>query len=177
MRSFAPVLHMAHENELFGEKHMFDTTFYPQALTAPELIAVEPAQELVHFNYVISNYRHFVRDREKGWRDTHFRLLLIRVLVDLFDEEGSGRYLLPSLARLAGYLGEASAPVQYPDPAAGQKSYSGLRDLLSRALTGPWMTGPGRELAARALKPFDDFYGVSSTEVGDLGAPATTPGA
>ena len=59
MRSFAPVLHMAHQNELFGEKHTFDTTFYPQALTDQSLIDVLPTDDFVHFNYVISNYRQF----------------------------------------------------------------------------------------------------------------------
>ena len=49
LKSFVPALHMAHENELFGERHAFDTTLYPQAITHPDLIGIEPTDRYCTF--------------------------------------------------------------------------------------------------------------------------------
>ena len=98
LKSFVPALHMAHENELFGERHAFDTTLYPQAMTHPDLIGIEPSSDIVHFNYVISHYRHFLSKTATPFTDNRFLLLFIRLLVDLFDASNSNGYRLPSLS-------------------------------------------------------------------------------
>ncbi len=162
LRSFAPVLHMAHKNELFGEQHTFDTTFYPQARTDPSLIAVTPTDDFVHFNYVISNYRHFVRPHDDRWYDTRFRLLLVRLLVELFDQDSAAGYRLPGLAELGDCLGAETGPVRFPTVDKGEAEYRSFRDLLGLASPGPGWTSaaagwrPGRwllstgSMAARA---------------------------
>jgi hypothetical protein len=165
VRSFAPVLHMAHQNELFGEKHTFDTTFYPQALTDQSLIAVSPTDDFVHFNYVISNYRHFLRPRNERWHDSSFRLLLVRLLVEIFDRERAGTYRLPSLVELGNCLGAESGPVRFPDRPKGDEVYRSFRDLMGRALTGPWVDERRRQLAAGALEPFDRFFGCEGAQL------------
>ncbi|MGH9104852.1 MAG: hypothetical protein ACRDZX_03255 [Acidimicrobiales bacterium] len=173
LRRYPPFSHMAHEEELFGERHMFDTTFYPQALTAPELIAVRPVEALVHFNYVISNYRKFLRRGGEGWHDRSFRLLLVCLLVELFDPEGAPSYRVPALGQLACYLGDASAPVQLPAAAEGVAEYAAFRELLERALSGPWAAGGQQELARAVLGPFDSFYAYAGEAVAP---PTSRPG-
>jgi len=176
LRSFPPVLHMAHQNEMFGEHHMFDTTFYPQALSDPALIAVSPTEDFVHFNYVISNYRHFVRPRTGPWPDNRFRLLLVRLLVEIFDHEGAGSYQLPSLAELGGCLGVETGPVKFPERQKGEQTYRSFRDLMGRALTGPWVDDVRRQVAAEALAPFDRFYGCEGAQLFPVVAAATGEG-
>ena len=164
LRRFAPYMHMAHRATMFGEEHMFDTTFRAQSLTDPELVGVEGTDDVVHFNYVISNYRNFLRRGGSRWRDGIFRLTLISVFVELFDRANRRAYQLPTLQELAGCLGREDGAVTFPGrEAAGQ--YAEFRRLLGRALSGPWM-GPGeRERLADALAPFDRFYGVAEVAV------------
>ncbi|MGA3220990.1 MAG: hypothetical protein ABSE77_18255 [Acidimicrobiales bacterium] len=176
LRSFPPVLHMAHQNDLFGEQHMFDTTFYPQALTDPALIAVSPTDDFVHFNWVISNYRFFLAPHAEPWYDIRFRLFLVRLLVDLFDQEGAGTYRLPSLVELGHCLGAEGGPVRFPERPKGDELYRSFRDLMGRALTGPWVDDHRRQLAAAALAPFDRFYGCEGAQLFPVVAAATGEG-
>jgi hypothetical protein len=160
LRSFRPALHMAHSNRLMGEEHGFDTTFYPQSLTDQRLIGVSPSDDMIHFNYVISNYRHFVRHGCKDWFDTKFRLLFISLLVELFDREHLADYRLPSLADMAAWLGKPDAPVRFPEGDAAEKEYRDFRGLLGRALRGTWVSHRQLELAVGALAPFDRHFGT-----------------
>ena len=159
LRSFSPVLHMAHSNTMFGEEHVFDTTFYPQALTEPDLVGVAPSDDIVHFNYVISNYRRFTQRGDRTWADTKFRLLLVVVFVELFDRDRSASYRLPSLQEMGKFLGDDSGAVRFPAGEAGATEYRSFRELLGRALAGPWLAGRQHDLAAGALASFDRFYG------------------
>jgi hypothetical protein len=158
LMSFVPALHMAHENELFGERHSFDTTLYPQAITDPELIGVQPSSDIVHFNYVISHYRHFLRNTEASFRDNRFLLLFVRVLVDLFDVSNSSKYRLPTLSDLGASLGRGETGVKFPSANEGSDSYRHFRELLERILSGPWAEAGECQVALEQLKAFDDFY-------------------
>jgi hypothetical protein len=158
LKSFVPALHMAHENELFGERHSFDTTLYPQAITHPDLIGVEPTSDFVHFNYVISNYRYFVRNRATSFIDNRYLLLFIRLLVDLFDASNGSDYRLPSLEDLGACLGRGEATVEFPLAGEGSESYQHFRELFSRILSGPWADDEQRQIAHEQLNPFDQFY-------------------
>jgi hypothetical protein len=160
VRAFMPALHMAHDDEFFGEQHTFDTTFYPQVLTDQSLIGVEPSDDIVHFNYVISNYRGFTRRSGDSWLDRRFLLLLTSVFVELFDHERWRVYRLPSLSELADCVGEKTGPIRFPEAEAGAEDYRRFRALLGRALTGPWVADVQRDLAVDALAPFDRFYGL-----------------
>ena len=100
IRSFPPHLHMGHDGALWGEDHTFDTTLHPQALSEPSSIDVNGvAQSIVHFNYVITTYRLFQR-HGPGMVDDCFRLLLIRVFIDLFASDLTA-YTLPTMSELA----------------------------------------------------------------------------
>ena len=190
LRGFAPVLHMAHSNTMFGEEHVFDTTFYPQARTDPDLIGLAPSDDIVHFNYVISNYRKFTRRGERAWTDSRFRLLLVIVFVELFDRDRAASYRIPGLGEMGQFLGDSSGAIRFPAGETGAAEYKSFRELLGRALAGPWVAPRQHERAAAALAPFDRFYGYddrgtapdragpagvsSPTEVGPpLGGPTT----
>ena len=170
VRSFPPVQHMAHARRMFGERHVFDTTYYPQALTEPHRIGIAPNDDIVHFNYVISNYRRFIRRGQVQWGDGSFRLLLVSLFVAVFDRERAGAYRLPSLGELGSFLGDSAAPVRYPPPEDGAHEYPQFRRRLSKALAGPWVSEQQQQLTADALRPFDRFYGYEDKHPSGMGA-------
>jgi hypothetical protein len=159
LRSFPPHRHMAHVDELWGERHTFDTTFWAQCHTDQAAVAIRcPDDAIVHFNYVIGNYRNFLR-RPQGlpFADPRFLLLLIRVLVDLFDEGGLA-YGLPSLRALSASLGRTDGVVAYPGAEACTE-YAVFRHKTQAILDGSWTSPSRREAAAAHLTEFDRFYG------------------
>jgi hypothetical protein len=158
LRSFPPHEHLGHDAELFGEVHTFDTTFWAQCHTPQSRIGVrELGDDVVHFNYVISTYRRFQRHSgPQPFVDNEFRLLLIRLLIDLFDQ-GRGTYTLPALPELARGLTVADAQVRYPEDAA--EVYRAFRGKVTSILQGPWTSPERRDRATDALAAFDGFYG------------------
>ena len=163
IRSFPPSLHMGHEAELLGERHVFDITLHPQALTDQRRIAIhEDEAGIVHFNYVIATYRHFQK-APAGFADDRFRLLLIRLFVDLFAQLPYD-YAVPSIGELARGLGSAHAPVTYPTPDADTvAAYRDYRGKIDTILTGAWVPGDRGERCQEALAPFDVYYARSAT--------------
>ncbi len=160
LRSFPPHMHMGHDAEIYGQSHTFDTTLHPQALTPPERIGLLSQDEaIVHFNYVISTYRHFQRS-SGTFTDDNFRLLLIRVFIDLFAQEPC-LYEVPPLTELADGLTDPGARVTYEAPSPGTRErFAAFRGKLDRILDGPW-TPPGeRDRARAALEAFDNYYGL-----------------
>lgn len=156
-RSFPPTDHKGHVNTVRGLTHSFDNTIYPQCLTPPERVGVEPlAGGFVHFNYVICTYRFF--QAAKGpYEDEHFRLLLIRLLIDAFDRSGC-RYDLPPLPELVRGLTDPAALVTYR-AAATAGHYAEFRGKL-RELLGEGLTAgrPGETIRA-GVRPFDEAFG------------------
>lgn len=158
LRSFPPAMHMGHTAELLGEEHVFDITLHSQALTDPRRIGIRPQDEdIVHFNHVIGTYRGF--QRAKGtFADDQFRLLLIRLFIDLFAQVEAD-YALPTFDELARGLTDPSAPVTYPVATAEvTREYRGFRDRIERILTGAWAPDGRGEDATRALAAFDRHY-------------------
>ncbi|WP_313021400.1 hypothetical protein [Mobilicoccus sp.] len=158
IRSFPPHMHMGHESELMGESHVFDITLHPQAVTDQRRIGLQEDEEgIVHFNYVIATYRHF--QKAKGsFADERFRLLLIRLFVDLFATLPYD-YHLPSMAELATGLHDADAPVTYPAPTEETvAAYRDYRTKLEKILTGAWVPTERGGQATEALRPFDAHY-------------------
>jgi len=153
LRGFPPWRHIAHRDHLDGEPHVFDTTFWAQTRTAPARIGVRSPGAVVHFNYVISTYRNYRRSGP-GFRDGRFRLLLIRVFIDLFDTTGAA-YGLPSIDDLAAGLGKPGTDVWYaPEDAA---AYAEFRPRLDQILAA--FPPPSHTSIADALAAFDAFYG------------------
>lgn len=157
LRSFPPHMHMGHDGEYDGEKHTFDTCLHPQAVSDPARRRVVRSEDVVHFNYVISTYRHFQRSRD-GFQDDQFRLLLIRLFIDIFAQEEFD-YGLPSLAELAQGLHDSQAPVTYPAPNGQiQDDYASFRSKLDRILGGPWTPESSRGALSEQMRPFDRHY-------------------
>jgi hypothetical protein len=164
LRSFPPYRHLGHDAELYGERHTFDVTFWPQCHTPQDRIAITDLDDdVAHFNYVIGTYRWFQRHTgPESFVDTKFRLLLIRLFIDLFDQ-GRGSYTLPTLAELARGLTSEDAPVTYPPD--GAETYRAFRTKVSDILAGPWTTADRRERAGEALSGFDAHYGWSQPAI------------
>jgi len=161
LRSFPPHRHIGHEAVVDGEAHVFDTTFWPQLHTPPARIGLLEREDddVVHFNYVISTYRKF--QRSSGvFHDRSFRLLLIRLFIDLFDEQGL-TYDVPSLEQLASGLGDShDVRVRY-DPRDGER-YADFRRRIGRVLAGPWVRAERASRAVELLRPFDETYGFTT---------------
>ncbi|HEX8508770.1 MAG TPA: hypothetical protein VF635_04645 [Propionibacteriaceae bacterium] len=157
LRSFPPHRLIGHDADLFGERHTFDTTFWGQCHTPQQQIGVHDlGDDLIHFNYVISTYRRFQKRPAGAFHDAQFRLLLIRVLIDLFDQGQDDSYALPSLTEMAAGLGNPHAGITYSE--ADAATFSGFRTKLQGILDGPWTTDHRRAQATTALKAFDRFY-------------------
>ncbi|WP_226344454.1 hypothetical protein [Agilicoccus flavus] len=158
LRSFPPHMHMGHESELFGEQHVFDITLHTQALSDQRRIAIhEQDDAIVHFNYVIATYRHFQKSTST-FADDRFRLLLVRMFVDLFAQEPYD-YKMPTMSDLADGLTNPEARVVYPSPTeATSAEYRDFRGKIERILTGAWVP-PGRaDAVATAMAAFDAHY-------------------
>ena len=89
----------------------FETTLLAQARTAPERIARHRGARAGALRLGDRGLSQ-VRESRGRYKDHHFRLLLIRLLIDAFDPDG-GPYLVPSLAELERGLNDPSARVVY----------------------------------------------------------------
>jgi hypothetical protein len=165
MRSFPPHRHLGHDAVVDGERHTFDTTFWPQFHTPVSRIAVGQGLEdrVIHFNYVISTYRAFQR-RQGQFHDDAFRLLLIRLFADLFApaDESHGLPELEDLAGGIGRLGEPRVEVAYGEQ-DGER-YRRMRNQLRAVVAGPWSDPTRASRCLNLLGAFDDFYGVARME-------------
>lgn len=162
LRGFAPHFHLGHENRLDGEAHVFDTTLYPQCLTAPARIGWRtPGSGLVHFNYVICTYRYF---QAKGWafEDEHFRVLLVAILARLFDPAGDG-YAFGPVEEMSRGLRDERAQVLFRSPKTAA-NYAEFRRKFQDLLDGQLLNAEQKRLAADLLDPFDREFGWSEAE-------------
>lgn len=132
----------------------FETTLLAQARTAPERIARHAATRRVHFGWVIGGYRAFQQSRSP-FSDEHFRLLLIRLLIDAFDPEG-GPYAVPSLADLERGLSDRGARVHYGADAG--RNYAVFRSELERVLRSDLFAADRIEALRSGVSAFDAAY-------------------
>jgi hypothetical protein len=153
LRSFAPWEHMGHEDTLDGLPHVFDVTLWPQSRTPPQKIGRHATEVgFVHFNYVIGTYRLFQRSRSR-FEDQHFRLLLIRLLIDAYDPS-SWPYDVPSLEALASGLTDDDARVGYRQ-ASTRKAYPGFRAKLQRLVESGIPSDDQASILLAGIAPFD----------------------
>lgn len=158
LRSFPPYLHMGHEGELLGERHIFDITLHAQGLSDQRRIAIhDHGDRIVHFNHVIGTYRHFQK-AHGSFDDDRFRLLLIRLFIDLFAQHDHP-YDLPTIEELALGLDDPRALVRYPPVSdRTRQDYADYRRKLQLILTGAWASADRADDAATALRAFDAHY-------------------
>ena len=161
-RGYPPGLHRGHTDVVNGKRHDFDTLLVAQCLTDPARIARHEREwGFVHFNYVICTYRHFQK-RRGVFEDAHFRLLLIRLLIDACDASG-WEYEMPSMAEIHRCLAQGEGPVSYGHADAAAQ-YSEFRGKMARLLDGPVLTAAQRETVARGVAPFDAAFGWTAPQ-------------
>jgi hypothetical protein len=158
-RGFRPWEHRGHDGAVDGQPVTFDISFSPQSRTEPERIALTSSPPpFVHFNHTMGRYRQFQRSRRRGrpWEDATFRVLLVRLLVDAFDDSDHP-YDAPTVAELLRGLRDPAAPVTYRAPETLER-YAAFRrqlDELSASLVGARRA----EALSRAVAPFDAALG------------------
>ena len=162
-RSFAPWRHRGHDGTFAGKPVLYDSLFYAQAHTDPARVALnaDAERKFVHFNYVISSYRWFQRGlRNNGgpYEDKNFRLLLVRLLIDAYDDSG-WPYEVPAVAELARGLTDAKAPVTYvTETVRGQ--WAEFRGKFQGLLEGDLVDAARKTKLADGIAPFDRALGV-----------------
>ncbi|MEN8174586.1 MAG: hypothetical protein ABFS23_02400 [Pseudomonadota bacterium] len=133
----------------------FETSLLAQAHTEPHRIARHRESDLVHFGWVIGGYRAF-QTSSGGFEDTHFGLLLIRLLADALDAGGSYNEL-PSHRDLVEGLDNPNRRVFYAD--AASSNYRGFRQKLERILKSNLLDAESCSAMRTGLAPFDAAFG------------------
>ena len=94
-KSFPPYMHKGQITNIKGIRQEFDTTLLPQYLSDEKHIGWQDrSNEYTHFNYVIASYRNFI-NKKRFLPEYSLKLLLIRLLVDVFDNTDWRYYELP----------------------------------------------------------------------------------
>jgi hypothetical protein len=157
-RKFLPWQHHGHECAFNGIRHISDTTLLPQYLTPSEKIGrnSEIEGEFIHFNYTISTYRKF--QNSKGiFYDKGFKILLIRLLIDLFDMNGIYPEI-PSLEELSSLLSSQNkGHISYNFEGAESKYFS-FRKNIEPLLNRNFLTKDKACRLCDMLIPFDNKF-------------------
>jgi hypothetical protein len=157
LRSFQPWQLQAHENVIDGKRYRFDTTIWAQCKTAPERVGRhEQELGLIHFGHVVSTYRWF-QQSPRPYEDEQFRLLLIRLLIDVYDTSG-WPCEVPSLHDLAKGLAVKSSQVTYLGDSTRER-YPGFRSTLQRLLSSGLLDDERVSMMQDELAPFDRALG------------------
>ena len=131
-KGFSPWMHRGHDGQVNGKAHTFDTMLLPQCLTPPEKISRHQGDfGFVHFNYVICTYRWF-RESKGAYLDEHFRILLIRLLVDAFESSETEEQV-PSLAELEKAIDGGGKRITY-DGDKPRMNYGEFRGKLQQLI-------------------------------------------
>jgi len=156
VKSFKPWQHKGHIGIINGKKHIFDITLLPQCLTAPERIGyLNSEEDFIHFNYVIGTYRHF--QNSKGpFLDEGFKLLLIRLLVDMYDSNGI--YEVPVIRDLSKGLENTNNRVVYNEHSYSEK-YVSFRNKFQKLMDSGLLNEEQQIKSRVGLDIFDKFYG------------------
>ncbi len=155
-QQFPPFEHHGHRGVINGVAHDFDATLLPQCKTAPERIGRHDKDwGFVHFNYVISTYRWFQREKRR-FEDTNFRVLLVRLLIDACDRSG-WVYDAPPVAELAKGLRDPSRRVTFTKQET-RKNYPEFRTKLAELIERGRLSEPQCESIRRGIVPFDKAF-------------------
>jgi hypothetical protein len=156
MRAFTPYEHRGYARDRRMPRHVYDITLLPQMLTSPEHIGrSEAAAPIIHFNHVICSYRNFQNARG-GYEDVHFRLLLIRLLMEAFDPGGPD-YGIPTLPELALGIRDGSQRVTYVNQAT-PATYPEFRAKLQELIDSPLLDEPARRRVLHGATDFDRAF-------------------
>lgn len=156
LRAFPPAMHRGHTGPIDDTTHVFDTTLRAQCKTPRERIGRHDREfGFVHFNYVISTYRAF--QNQKGtFADDDHRILLIRLLIDAFDDS-DWTYDVPSVVSLVEGIKSEHVPVTRATDKA-RASYPGFRAKLEELLRSTLLTAEQVSAMEQSIAPFDQAY-------------------
>jgi hypothetical protein len=155
-RSFSPWMHRGHHGQVRGVPHEFDTMLLPQCKTEANRIGRRSGDfGLVHFNYVICTYRWFqqAEARGKAYADEHWRILLIRLLVEAY-RSGESDATLPTLDELAKGLTGQSVRIDYRGEGP-RKNYPDFRRKLDQLIRSGVLNQEQLAVLQNGLRPFD----------------------
>lgn len=155
-RSFKPWQHRGHNGVVKGKAHEFDTTLLPQSLTEPSRISRHQGDwGFVHFNYVISSFRRFQDADRAGtqYADEHFRVLLVRLLVDAYQSTET-EAILPSLAEIHRGLAGQGKRVHYRGENP-PKNYPEFRGKLDQLMASGVLDERQVRVLREGVAPFD----------------------
>lgn len=167
LHSFPPYQHRGQNASVDGKQHEFDTILLTQCLTSPKRIGFYPKEEgFVHFNYVVSTYRNF--QKTKGsFLDYGYKLLLLRLLIDLFDES-DWSYEIPSFEELCRCLGNSGGKVIFPGSEDGSKDgseYYQFREKLQNFICLDLLNSQQRDEIVYRISIFDSYYQYNVQEM------------
>lgn len=158
VRSFPPVLLHGHRNRLGAVTRTFDTTYYAQCLSDPRSIGHgDNVPGFVHFNWLISGYRWFVKGRRHD-RDDRFIILLLRLLIDEFDPGRPYPYV-PPWADIAAGPSVRNGPLVFPPAETHADAYRSTRRKISVLFASSLVDRTKGPSMDRKLEAFDRFYG------------------
>ncbi len=162
IRSFKPWEHRGHDADWHGDRHTFDISLLPQARTPPERVGrSDVADSFIHFNYVICTYRWF-QQSDGPYEDENFRILLVRLLIDAFDDSG-WEYEAPSVEDLARGLTNADLPVTYLKKST-RDNYSEFRNKLQQLIESTILTTQQSETLSEGVSVFDRLLNWSNQQ-------------
>lgn len=154
IRRYKPWQHRGHNGRIDGKRHQFDITFLPQCLTSPrEVGRLDGDFGFVHFNYVICTYRRF-QNCVARFEDEGFKLLLVRLLIDVFDDS-DWPYEVPTLDELFLGLSRGSSRVTYLEGRT-KDNYGEFRGKLERLITSGFLGDRRSEFLRERILPFDE---------------------
>lgn len=157
LRSFKPWEHRGHDGFVNGKPHTFDTTLWPQCQTQPDQIARHQQEwGFIHFNYVICTYRWF-QQRKGSFEDENFRILLIRLLIDAYDQSG-WHYDVPSLDELIKGIKDKSNCVTYLQEQTRQQ-YAEFRSKLQQLIDSGLLDDQKALVLSNEVSRFDRALG------------------
>jgi len=122
-------------------------------MTAPERVGRHPEENgFIHFGHVVSGYRWF-QQSPRPYEDEQFRLLLIRLLIDVYDTSG-WPCEVPSAHDLAKGLAVKSNQVTYLRDSTRQR-YPGFRSTLQCLLSSGLLNDERASMMLEEITPFD----------------------
>lgn len=158
VRSFPPVLLHGHRNRLGAVTRTFDTSYYAQCLSDPRTIGRrDDVPGFVHFNWLISGYRWFVKSRRHD-HDDRFIILLLRLLIDEFDPGRPYPYV-PSWPEISDGPSDGGGPLVFPPAETHADAYSNMRRKIAVLFASSLVDRTPGPSMDRKLEAFDRFYG------------------
>lgn len=162
VRSFQPWQHRGHDEVVAGKLHTCDISFWPQYQTPREQIGRhEKEWGFTHFNYVTGTYRRF-QQSSGSFEDDRFKLLLVRLLIDAYDNSGWS-YEVPEVRDLVKGMTDASRRVTYLKEQTWE-NYPEFRSKLQQLMDSGVLNDEKVSVLANGIEAFDHRYGWQTNQ-------------